>query len=101
VNSSKNKAKSGVELFVWKDSQSYEKSNEIAVNLNQKIVKDHNLKISEIKEGSFFILKNSDASAILVELGYLSNDSDKKYLTDENQQNQIAKTIVEFIAELK
>lgn len=101
VNSNKNKDKSGVELFVSKDSQSYEKSNEIANSLNEKLVKNHNFKVSEIKIAPFFILKNSYAPAILVELGYLSNDDDKKYLTDENQQNQIAKTIVEFIAELK
>ncbi|WP_310378168.1 N-acetylmuramoyl-L-alanine amidase [Flavobacterium sp.] len=101
VNSNKNKDKSGVELFVFKDSQSYKKSNEIAVNLNEKLVKNHNFKVSEIKNAPFFILKKSNAPAIILELGYLSNDEDKKYLTDENQQIKIAESILEFVSDLK
>lgn len=101
VNSNKNKDISGVELFVSKDSQSYEKSNEIAKNLNEKLVENHNFKISEIKTAPFFILKKSIAPAIILELGYLSNDNDKKYLTDENQQTKIAESILEFVSDLK
>lgn len=101
VNSNKNKDKSGVELFVSKDSQSYEKSNEIANSLNEKLVKNHNFKVSEIKNAPFFILKKSNAPAIVLELGYLSNDGDKKYLTDENQQIKIAESILEFVSDLK
>ncbi|PWA09544.1 N-acetylmuramoyl-L-alanine amidase family protein [Flavobacterium laiguense] len=101
VNSSTNHAKSGVEFYVSDKSPFFEKSSEIARKLNLALAKNNSLKVSDTKTAPFHIIKKSEAPAVIVELGYLTNDYDKKYLTDDNEQNEIAKNIVFFLSELK
>ena len=100
INSNKNKLKSGIEMYVANESKSAETSLVIAGKLFEKFL-NADLKVSEIKRAPFLILKKSEAPAVMVDLGYLSNENDKKYLTDEKEQNKIAKTILAFISELK
>ncbi|WP_367774048.1 N-acetylmuramoyl-L-alanine amidase [Flavobacterium sp. WC2421] len=100
VNASKNNTTSGMEFYVSKESTNYEKSNTIAENFQTKFL-NSNFKVAEIKNANFFILKNSEVPAVIMELGYLTNESDKKNLSNNNEQNQIAKKIIECIAELK
>jgi N-acetylmuramoyl-L-alanine amidase len=101
VNSSSNHEKSGVEFYVSDKSPFFEKSSEIASKLNLALAKNNSLKVSDTKTAPLYILKKSDAPAVLVELGYLSNANDKKYLTDDAQQNEIAKNITSFLSELE
>jgi N-acetylmuramoyl-L-alanine amidase len=101
VNQNLNLAKSGMEFYVAKESITKERSNEIAVELRNKFIRNTAIKSSEIKYAPFHILKKSEVPAVLVELGYMSNLDDREYLTNDVQQNKIAATIVEFISELK
>lgn len=101
VNASPNHEKSGVEFFVSNESKSSEKSNELVEKLNLELAKNKTLKVSDAKKAPYHILKKSDVPAVLVELGYLTNADDKKYLTDDTEQNEIAKNIVSFLSELK
>ncbi len=99
VNASKNPDNSGLEFYVSKESKSYEKSNIIAEKLQTKFATS-NWKVSEIKNANFFILKVSEVPAVLMEIGYLTNKNDKKMLEDGKEQNEIAKKIINCIAEL-
>ena len=101
VNKSSNVAKSGMEFYIANESIANEKSNKIANELRNKFIQNTNLKASEIKKAPFFILKKSEVPAVLVELGYMSNLTDREYLTNDLEQNKIAATIIEFISELK
>ena len=101
VNSSKNQDKSGVEFFVYKDSKWYEESNNLAVKLSSEFAKNNSLTIGEIKNAPFYILKYATTPTVLVELGYLSNENDKKYLTDDKEQNKIAENILNFVSSIK
>ncbi|MFV5695148.1 N-acetylmuramoyl-L-alanine amidase family protein [Flavobacterium sp. LB3P122] len=101
VNSSLNNKTSGLEFYVAKETEFFEKSNEIATRLHDKFSKDTNLKIAGIKTGPFYILKRSDVPAVIVELGYLTNENDKKNLINDKEQSKIAKSISEFISEMK
>lgn len=100
VNSSSNSNKSGMEFYVSKESNYYEKSNLIAENFQTSFL-NSNYKVAEIKNANFYILKKSEVPAIIMELGYLTNEIDKKNLANNNEQNQIAKKIIECISELK
>ncbi|HLF53448.1 N-acetylmuramoyl-L-alanine amidase [Flavobacterium sp.] len=100
VNSNSNKNKSGMEMYVANENKSSEMSLAFAGKLYDKFI-NNNLKVNEIKNAKFYILKKSEVPAVLVELGYLSNESDSKYLTDEKEQNRLAETIIDFISELK
>ncbi len=47
------------------------------------------------------ILKNTEAPAVLVELGFLSNFQDRAYLTDNSQQDEIVVAILDCLSNLK
>jgi N-acetylmuramoyl-L-alanine amidase len=47
------------------------------------------------------ILKNSEVPALTLEMGFLSNTTDREYITSEEGQNQIAQTILNFVSDLK
>lgn len=96
VNTSKNLNENGVNAYVSKQNVFYEKSRESAKNLVDKI-SNEKLARGEVKDADYFVLKNSKCPALLVEIGYLSNENDRTYLISENGQNEIANKIVEFI----
>ncbi len=96
VNSSKNLNENGVNAYVSKQNEFYEKSKENAKNLVDKISSEKLAK-GEVKDANYYVLKNSKCPALLVEIGYLTNDNDRNYLISENGQNEIANKIVEFI----
>jgi N-acetylmuramoyl-L-alanine amidase len=101
VNSSLNTTTSGLEFYVAKETEFFEKSSEIAGQLNEKFSESTNLKMLGVKTGPFYILKKSEVPAVIIELGYLTNENDKKYLIDDKEQNKMAKSISEFISALK
>jgi N-acetylmuramoyl-L-alanine amidase len=101
VNTSPNHEKSGIEFFINDKSPFFEKSNKIANQLNASFAKNNALKVSDAKIAPFHILKKSEAPTVLIELGYLSNEKDRKYLTDNTEQDAIAKNINSFLSDLK
>lgn len=101
VNSNKDEMKSGTEFYVNELSPVCENSKELATKLNNKFIKNNNLKSGKIKHAPYMILKKTTVPGMIFELGYLTNENDKKYLTDSNEQNKIAETILEFASELK
>lgn len=100
VTSNANTAASGFEVFVTKEGEQKGKSLELAEKLSEKFKQNHGFKLRGVKEAPFYILKNSQAPAMVVELGFLSNSEDRKILTDDAQQTAIANTILEFVGEL-
>lgn len=101
VNQSSNVSKSGMEFYIAKESTVDEQSVIIANALRTKFLQNKSLSSSEVKKAPFFILKKSVVPAVVIELGYLSNLSDRAYLTDNKNQDQIATTIISFVSELK
>lgn len=101
VNGTNTQTASGIAMFVGKENIEKEKSLEIASKLTEKLAQNHGFKIRPVSEAPFFILKNSKSPAIILELGFLTNDFDRGYLTSEEEQNKIAATIVEFVGDLK
>ena len=101
VSSNALSAASGFEVFVAKEGEHKTKSLAMAKKLSEKFKRNQGFKLRGVKEAPFYILKNSQAPAIVVELGFLSNPDDRKVLTDDAQQAAIASTILEFAGELK
>ncbi len=96
VNSSKNATDNGINAYVSSRNSFYEKSLEVAKSLIEKI---SNEKISkgEVKDSNLFVIKKSKCPAVMLEIGYLSNENDKAYITSENGQNEIANNIVALL----
>jgi N-acetylmuramoyl-L-alanine amidase len=50
-----------------------------------------------VKDANLYIIKNSKCPAVLLEVGYLSNEKDKAYVTSEKGKNEIANGILKFL----
>lgn len=102
VNYNKNVTTSGFEIYTSKaDNANREKSVALATQLAGKLSENLNAKNRGIKEAPFFILNKSEAPAMVVELGFLSNASDREYLTAGTGQEKIAQSVLDFLQELQ
>jgi N-acetylmuramoyl-L-alanine amidase/beta-lactamase regulating signal transducer with metallopeptidase domain len=99
INSNKNIDKNGFELFVSDKNELFEKSKIHAENLSVNLSKTQ-LKNGGLKTAPFWILKNSNSPSVVVELGYISNENDRKFISSEKGQTEIAKTLLEFISDI-
>ena len=89
TNSSPNKDKNGVEIFV----QNNEKSKQLAERLTSLFEK------SEVKEQNLKLLRDSNSPAVIIEMGFLSNEKDREYLTTADGQREMATKILHVIEE--
>ncbi|MGH2667268.1 N-acetylmuramoyl-L-alanine amidase family protein [Flavobacterium sp.] len=101
VNNNKNDDTFGIESYVAKESLYSEESLAFAADLTSKLSKATSLNLRGIKKAPFYILKNTNCPGLVLELGFLSNESDRKYLTDNANQEVIAKTILDFICQIR
>jgi len=100
VNGNKDTEASGVELYISPKNATYENSKKIAEDLNARFVNNNNLKSRGVKDANFTILQDTNYPSITVELGFLSNTKDRAYLTNDEQQEKIAESILELISTL-
>lgn len=101
VNGNKNTTVSGMELYVSPSNKYYETSKKYASELNTQFLGDSAIQSNGVKEADFTILKSVDFPAITIELGYLTNDNDRKFLTDPAHQQKIAENILLALYKLK
>jgi len=55
----------------------------------------------EIKTAGFHILKNTQAPGVVLELGFITNESDRAVLTNKKQQQVIAKNLYENLVQIQ
>ncbi|MCD0469467.1 N-acetylmuramoyl-L-alanine amidase [Flavobacterium sp. JAS] len=96
INASENFRRNGVEAYVFSKSKFYSESKTNAEILIDKVAGDYFSK-GEVKDASFYILKNSNCPAMTLEVGYLSNVNDRNYITSEKGQTEIADKILEAV----
>lgn len=97
VNRNPNISASGIEIFVNEDNKNYESSKKHAEEL-VNILSTETLKSRGVKIAPFYILKNSNSPAMTIELGFLSNENDRKYITSDEGQNEIASKIYNHVS---
>jgi N-acetylmuramoyl-L-alanine amidase len=96
VNSSENFSKNGIEAYVSSNPKFHDQSKAHAEIVIDKVAGNYFSK-GEVKDASFYILKNSNCPAITLEMGYLSNINDRNYIATEKGQTEIADKILEAI----
>ena len=96
---SKDKRNTGAEIF-YSTLEPNEKSKSIAELAKKKIDESNLFSKSKIKNANFFILKNSKAPSILLQLGFLTNTKDIETLTNPDTQSEIAEAILATISEI-
>jgi N-acetylmuramoyl-L-alanine amidase len=75
----------------------YPQNTVISKELAEKISKKFNARTIEGR--NLHILRETKAPAVLVELGFINNTADRKYMTSEEGQKEIAQKFVDLINE--
>lgn len=100
-NFSNNIDSNGFEIYVSDTSPTSEKSKELAIQLAAVISKTTPLKNRGVKTAPFWLLKKSEYPSMVIELGFLSNESDRNYVNSEKGQTELAQAILNFVYGLK
>lgn len=97
VNSNSNMEVNGVQAFIPANEIFRDQSKEIAEIIIDKLTATGNLKKRNTTEAPFYILKNTNCPVMTLEMGFLSNEKDRNYITSEKGQNEIASKILEAV----
>ena len=79
-NAAENKNARGTETFHYKGSS---KGKKLAKSINDEIIKTLGTRNRGVKEGNFYVLKNTNAPAVLVECEFISNLEGEWLLKDK------------------
>lgn len=97
-NSTADVSAKGIETFAYKSGGDGEKLANIVQN---DLINATGLVNRGVKFANFVVLRKTDMPAILVEIGFLSNEAEEKLLNDEafleTVSNSIAKSICKFV----
>lgn len=93
INSNEDKGQNGMEIFVSNKNKQKVKSEKLALD----IYNSFDNRNREINKADFYLLKNINYPITLVELGYLTNEKDREYLTSENGQLELATSLLNAI----
>ncbi len=76
-------------------------SERFAEILNQEAGKNLSVKVNGVSQAGFYVLVGASMPSVLIEMAYLSNPQDEKYLRSETKQWEIARTIFNAIKRFK
>ncbi|WJS95810.1 N-acetylmuramoyl-L-alanine amidase [Flavobacterium johnsoniae] len=97
VSVNPNNKTNGVQAFISSKKTFYDQSKEMAESMIDNIAATGNLAKRRISEAPFYILKNSECPSMFLEMGFLSNENDRSYITSEKGQDEIATKILESL----
>ena len=90
LNSSENKHAYGAETWYCEGSS---KGLELATKIQSNIIAATGARDRGIKAGSFYVLKHSQAPAVLIEVGFISNDLEGPKLFTSEYQSKLVTAI--------
>ena len=98
VNSASSTAAQGTETYyAVTTGDMYQEDIDLATFVNNQIVTNLNMKNRGVKEQQYYVIRNQLIPAILVELGFLSNDSDRNKMTNDRYVELYAESIYKGI----
>lgn len=89
VNQSDKKQHSGFEIFLPKDTAFHSKSVQAANSISYGLIENKWINEVKLKQGPFYLLKNISSPSLLIELGFISNTSDRAMLTNKKTLEEI------------
>lgn len=95
VNSATNKTANGIETFKYISAG--KKGDVLASSIQNNLISNTGAKNRGVKKASYYVLKKTIAPAVLVEVGFLSNDEELKLLNSDIYQFKLAKSIANGI----
>lgn len=97
VNSNSNTMANGVQAYVPSKETFKDKSKEMAEIIVDKLAATGNLAKRNTTEAPFYLLKNANCPIMTLEIGFLTNEKDRNYITSAKGQNEIAAKILEAV----
>ncbi|GAA3761824.1 N-acetylmuramoyl-L-alanine amidase [Flavobacterium ginsengiterrae] len=97
INANSNMKANGVGAYISSNKTFYDESKKMAEIAVDKITSTGKLSKRQINEAPFHILKYANCSMVHLEIGFLSNENDRNYITSEDGQNEIASKILESL----
>jgi N-acetylmuramoyl-L-alanine amidase len=94
TNFDENASTTGIACMVSEKSSRFTESKRLADNLVQELQTLQGISVNGIMKSNPHVLSKNSIPAILLELGYLSNPKDYKYITDQENQKHISKSII-------
>ena len=89
--------KDQVDAYVSNKNEKFKQESMDSAEKLLSNVSNESLKKGKVKEAPFYIMKNSNCPSVLLELGYLTNETNRAYITSASGQNEIAAKILEAV----
>ncbi|WP_276373061.1 M56/M15 family metallopeptidase [Chryseolinea sp. H1M3-3] len=99
MNYDNNASTSGIECFVSERNSRFNESKMLAEKVVQQLQSLKGISVTGIKKSDPYILSKNNVPSIILELGYLSNNTDRSFMTDENNQQQVSKSIIDAVVQ--
>lgn len=96
INFSGNEEENGVTAYVSPKNPFYDESHKYAIKLSYNLSKK-GLNDRGAKDANLHLLNNSKCPAVTLEVGYLSNEKDRNYISSALGQFEIAKEICQTV----
>lgn len=97
IGANTNMEANGIGAYISSNKVFQDQSKKIAENVVDNIAATGNLAKRRVSEAPFYILKKADCPVVHLEVGYLSNEKDRNYITSEKGQTEIADKILESV----
>jgi N-acetylmuramoyl-L-alanine amidase len=78
-----------------------ESSQNLSILLNQAFTQKAGRRSIGVRQAGFMVLYYSSMPAVLIELGFISNTEEEKYLASENGQRELARSIMRSILQYR
>ncbi|MBP3041928.1 N-acetylmuramoyl-L-alanine amidase [Bacillaceae bacterium Marseille-Q3522] len=77
----------------------HQNSKAFANTIHQKVVNATSFKDRGVNKENFFVLKDTNMPAVLLEIGYMTNPDEEQQMLSDNFQKEIANSIYEGVIE--
>ncbi|MCF8357976.1 MAG: N-acetylmuramoyl-L-alanine amidase [Prolixibacteraceae bacterium] len=88
-------------MFEMIQNQFLEQSRLFAEKLQYRFVNSAKRRDRGVRQAGFLVLRRTSMPSVLVELGFLSNGNEQKYLKSRRGQNDLAQSLYEAFSEYK
>lgn len=99
-NSSRSPQAHGIEVFFFDSKENTTRakaSKTLADSVLSQVIRNTDAKSRGVKKGNFYVLRETEMPAVLVEGGFISNADERKLLKSRDYQEKIASGIAEGV----
>jgi N-acetylmuramoyl-L-alanine amidase len=86
-------------IFSLKQFAEFDRSLQLAIAIQRRYKTDTYFVDRGAKQGPFYVLWKAAMPRVLTEMGFISNDGDRRYMNSERGQNSIARAIFDAFSE--